>query len=213
MPSYVSGQLLMNLKEEHLSCNPRSTTLFTTSSPATESTTPQRQKPSTSSEPEIIWTVAPTTMNGKMKHKDDDLYMGNSTDDTLIIGIFGGVVAFIAIVVMVVCICRLRWAGRDAQMAAIASSIREPSMSYSGKMNQEMYMSTPYNGTMTLQSSGNGQTGGAPMPMVMSFMQPVQMMHPASIPPSNSPQPIYGYYDTPPLPVYVPCPSENKFER
>lgn len=170
----MADQFLIELKEDELSCNPRTTTQMTTPPPSPETTSPTSTRAKTSAEPEIIWTVAPT--NTKRKNKDD-LYNsidsanpvygmnGNSsTDDTLIIGIAGGVVALIVMVIIIMCICRLRWGSQasDAHMAAIASSIREPSMirppsTYSGKMNQELYMGSPYNGTMTLQSHANSQ--------------------------------------------------------
>ena len=217
-PDYVAGKLLNELTEDHLSCDqPRSTKMQTT-----ETTTSAR---STTSEPEIIWTVAPTLQENRNKHHNGDS-MGNptiinsaGTDDTLIIGIVGGVVAFIAIVIIIICICRLRWSSQmnEAHMAAaMASSIHEASMirpasvAYSGKMpNQELYVGS-YNGS-TL-GHGNGAHPGLSVPTtpvpIMNFVQPMQMVQG-----HMQPQPIYGYYDNPPLPMYVTCPSENKFDR
>lgn len=146
--------------------------------------------------------------------------MGNisSTDDTLIIGIVGGVVAFITIIIIAICICRLRWSNQmnEARMAAVASSIHEASMirpasAYSGKMNHDLYVSS-YNGS-TL-GRGNASIPATPVQM-MPYMQPMHVMHamgPAPPPPPPSQQ-LYGYYDGSPLPVYVGCPSDNKLDR
>ncbi|KAE8737964.1 hypothetical protein FOCC_FOCC016568 [Frankliniella occidentalis] len=67
-------------------------------------------------EPDIIWSLPPTTP--RPHHKAAGATMMSprpaqgaavvSNDDTLIIGIVGGVVAFIAILVIVICIVRLR---------------------------------------------------------------------------------------------------------
>lgn len=141
----------------------------------------------------------------------------SSTDDTLIIGIVGGVVAFIAIIVIAICICRLRWSSQmnEARMAAMAaaSSIHEASMirptsAYSGKINpHDLYVSS-YNGS-TLGRAGNGSA--TPVQM-MPYVQPMHAMHPMSPPPPPPPssQQIYGYYDTSPFSVYV---TENKLDR
>lgn len=215
-PDYVAGKILNELSEEHLSCDQVTKKIETT-----ETTTSVR---STTFEPEIIWTVAPTIQENRNKHYNGDspvnpIINSAGTDDTLIISIVGGVVAFIAIVIIIICICRLRWSSQmnDAHMAAaMASSIHEASMirpgsvAYSGKMgNQELYVGS-YNGS-TL-GHGNGTHPGlsvptTPVPM-LPFVQPMQMVQ-SPVPP----QPIYGYYDNQPLSMYVTCPSENKFDR
>lgn len=135
----------------------------------------------------------------------------SSTDDTLIIGIVGGVVAFIAIIVIVICICRLRWSSQmnEARMAAVASSIHEASMirpgsAYSGKINHDLYVGS-YNGS----TLGRGNGTATPVQM-MPYVQPMHVMHAMGPPPS---QQIYGYYDNSSLPVYVGCPSESKMDR
>ena len=217
-PDYVTGRLLNELTEDLLSCDRHMSTKMQT----TETTTSTR---STISEPEIIWTVAPTLQENRNKHYNSDS-MGNptiinsaGTDDTLIIGIVGGVVAFIAIVIIIICICRLRWSNQmnEARMAAaMASSIHEASMirpasvAYSGKMgNQELYVAS-YNGS-TL-GHGNGAHAGLSVPTTPVPMMPfVQPMHMVQGPVPH--QPVYGYYDNSHLPMYVTCPSENKFDR
>lgn len=222
-PDYLANKVLADLSEAQLSCDKRETTT-TTRSTTTETTTSMK---STTSEPEIIWTVAPTTSsNNRNKIYKGDI--GNSvlgsptsTDDTLIIGIVGGVVAFIAIVIIVVCICRLRWSNQEseARMAAIASSIHEASMirpgsAYSGKMNQDLYIS--YNGS-TL-GHGNGMipstVPASPIPMMPPYVQQMHIVPAHNVHHTNSatPQPIYGYYDNS-LPMYMTCTSDSKFDR
>lgn len=140
----------------------------------------------------------------------------SSTDDTLIIGIVGSVVAFIAIIIITICICRLRWSNQmqEARIAAMtASSIHETSMirptsAYSGKINpQDLYVSS-YNGSTLGRGGNNSIPSTAPMQM-MPYMQSIQMVHAINPPPPTSQQ-IYGYYDNPSLPVYV---TENKLDR
>ncbi|XP_014468508.1 PREDICTED: chaoptin [Dinoponera quadriceps] len=213
-PGHIAGMMLNNLTEEYLSCE-----RATPTKPQTTETTPSTR--STTPEPEIIWTVAPTVQNNRNKHYNND-HTGNtimsnmsSTDDTLIIGIVGGVVAFIAIIIIVICICRLRWSSQmnEVRMAAVASSIHEASMirpasAYSGKINHELYMGS-YNGS-TL-GRGNTSIPATPVQM-MPYVQTMHVMHTMGSPPPPSQQ-IYGYYDNPPLPIYVGCPSENKLDR
>ncbi|XP_015590280.1 protein artichoke [Cephus cinctus] len=214
-PEYLFGRVFTDLPEDYLSCDHTSSTKFQT----TETTTSMK---STTSEPEIIWTVAPTAHDMQNKHHNGDLAnssTGNTTgtDDTLIIGIVGGVVAFIAIVVIIICICRIRWSNQvnEARMAAMTSSIHEasvirPGSTYSGKMNQELYMGS-YNGSTLDHGTG---IAGSPVPttpvQMMPFVQPMHMVHPVHVPSS---QQIYGYYDNPPLPMYMTYSSENKFDR
>ena len=98
--------------------------------------------------------------------------------------------------------------------AAMASSIHEASMirpasAYSGKLNQDLYVST-YNGS-TLGHNAANSLSATPVQM-MPFVQTMPMVHPMHQS-STTPQPIYGYYDNSPVPIYVTCPSENKFDR
>ncbi|XP_071645952.1 uncharacterized protein [Temnothorax longispinosus] len=213
-PDYLMGTLLSNLTEEYFLCNRTTLTKLQTTeiTPLTKSTT---------LEPEIIWTVAPTVQNNQNNHYNND-HTGTSTlsnisntDDTLIIGIVGSVVAFIAIIIITICICRLRWSNQmqEARIAAMAaSSIHEASMirpasAYSGKINpHDLYVSS-YNGS-TLERGGNTNPSATPVQM-MPYVQPIHMMHAmSSLSPSS--QQIYGYYDNPSLPVYV---TENKLDR
>ncbi|XP_015120347.1 protein artichoke [Diachasma alloeum] len=207
-PEHLVGRFLIDLTEEMLSCERTTSTKMQTTetSPSTRITL--------SSEPEIIWTVAPTTGETRNKNYPDvGTSSSSNTDDTLIIGIIGGVVAFIAIVIIIICICRIRWSGQtnDARMAGMASSIHEaaimrPASVYSGKMNHEAFVGS-YNGS-TLGHGGNGSV--TPVQM-MPFVQPVHVIHSMH---GTPPQPIYGYYggDGAPVPVYM-CTPDDKFTR
>ncbi len=120
-PEDLHGRLLVEVGDDELTCNPRKIT--TEASTTTkrheeiESSAPQ-PKPSsriltkpTTQEPEIIWSV-PVTQSAKIKTKMPPMKQQTLTnDDTLIIGIVGGVVAFIAILIIVICIVRLRMSG------------------------------------------------------------------------------------------------------
>ncbi|XP_033327169.2 uncharacterized protein LOC117220870 [Megalopta genalis] len=149
------------------------------------------RRPSSVTEPEIIWTVAPTVRNERTKHHDRDRVFetgmvgnGSGTDDTLIIGIVVGVVALIAIIVIVVCICRLRWSSRMDEARMTAASIQDASMIrpcsvYSGKINHDLYVGS-YNGS-TLDR-GNGvpplpPSISTPPIQMMPFVQPMHLMH------------------------------------
>lgn len=140
----------------------------------------------------------------------------SSTDDTMIIGIVGSVVAFIAIIIITICICRLRWSNQmqEARNAAMAaSSIHEASMirpasAYSGKMNpHDLYIGS-YNGS-TLGHGGNNSIPPATSVQMMPYVQPMHVMHTINTT-SPSSQQIYGYYDNSSLPMYV---TENKLDR
>ncbi|XP_066598350.1 protein artichoke-like [Prorops nasuta] len=226
-PDYLSGQLLANLTEEYLSCD-RIPTRETTRSHSTFASTPRSTTlfVSSSSEPEIIWTVAPTTQNNRNKYNDHSSPVGSisGTDDTLIIGIVGGVVAFIAIIVIVICICRLRWSNlqaNEAQMAAVTSSIHDASMmrpasAYSGKINHDIYVGS-YNGSTLDRGNAMMAPSHPATPIqMMPYVHPMHLVHSLTPPPQGAPpptQPIYGYFENSSLPVYVTCPSENKFDR
>ncbi|XP_058810669.1 protein artichoke [Phymastichus coffea] len=219
-PESLKNQSLNDLLEDQLSCEPEKTTVFQTEH--TEATTNAR-RPSTSMEPEIIWTVASATQSSRHPQSNNgDNFMNvsigsiNGTDDTLIIGIVGGVVAFIAIVVIIICICRLRWSNQmnEAQMhATMAPSIHEASMLrpasvYSGKINQDLYVGS-YNGSTLGHSKNNAGISLPATPVQMlPFVQPVPMIQP-----SAAGQPIYGYYDGSGMPIYITTACETKQER
>ncbi|XP_034248369.1 LOW QUALITY PROTEIN: protein artichoke-like [Thrips palmi] len=135
-PPSMEGRLLVEVGDDDLTCDPnrahQQATTTTTPSSTTSSTTntpiitmlsgkhhPTRYharpgQPTT--EPDIIWSLPPTTPRPHQKVVGANMMSPRppqgaavvSNDDTLIIGIVGGVVAFIAILVIVICIVRLR---------------------------------------------------------------------------------------------------------
>jgi len=65
-PEHVVSMILNNLTEEYLSCDRMTSTISTQTIETTSSTK------LTTSEPEIIWTVAPTMQNNRNKHYNND---------------------------------------------------------------------------------------------------------------------------------------------
>lgn len=119
-PDDLNGRLLVEVGDDELTCSPRKLTTDATTlrqqQEEPETSLPQ-PKPSsrilvkaTTHEPDIIWSV-PITQSAKIKTKSPPLKQTLTNDDTLIIGIVGGVVAFIAILIIVICIVRLRMTG------------------------------------------------------------------------------------------------------
>ncbi|CAK9794641.1 chp [Anthophora quadrimaculata] len=196
--------------------------------------------PSSFAEPEIIWTVAPVIYHavdrpGTLATPSRPTTANISgTDDTLIIGIVAGVVAFIALIVIVICVCRFRWSGRVDETrrfaAALAAStipdvsMIRPASVYSGKINHDTYLGS-YNGGSTLDR-GNTAIAATSMPttpvQIMPFLQPpIHLMH-TLVPPATTQshshshshlhsqsqaqlQQFYGYCDGSSLPIYVTC--------
>ncbi|EDW16908.2 protein artichoke [Drosophila mojavensis] len=129
-PSYLAGRKLTEVGDDELTCDPRRMT-----STSARPSMPQLHKSSASSqlvtrtsssahteEPLIIWSMEPTQPT-IMKIKTKAPLMKAqapiiSNDDTLIIGIVGGVVAFIAILIIIICIIRLRMSNAEYQQSA-----------------------------------------------------------------------------------------------
>jgi Leucine-rich repeat (LRR) protein len=65
-PEHVVSMILNNLTEEYLSCDRM------TSTKSTQTTETMSSTKLTTSEPEIIWTVAPTVQNNRNKHYNND---------------------------------------------------------------------------------------------------------------------------------------------
>ena len=215
-PDYFAGQILTDLSEDLLSCDRTTSMRYKSTEITTTSTRP------TPSEPEIIWTAAPTINDIQKKNSGD---MGSpstgatGTDDVMIIGIVAGIVAFtIIVIVIVICICKLSNHSNETRMAAMASSIHEasvirPGSAYSVKMNHEAYVGS-FNGS----TLGHGNMHEASMPntpvQMMPYVQPMHMIH--QVHPSQAGnQPMYGYYDNSnqPLPMYMTCAPDKKFDR
>ncbi|KAG5671694.1 hypothetical protein PVAND_001879 [Polypedilum vanderplanki] len=120
-PDDLHGRLLVEVGDDELTCSPRKVTTDATTlrqqQEEPETIIPQ-PKPSsrilvkaTTQEPDIIWSVPQITQSAKIKTKSPPIKQTLTNDDTLIIGIVGGVVAFIAILIIVICIVRLRMTG------------------------------------------------------------------------------------------------------
>ncbi|XP_073982739.1 uncharacterized protein [Rhodnius prolixus] len=106
-PLHLAGKYLTEIADDELTCDPHKPTTSTTEAATTYRTSKITMR---TMEPDIIWSVAPTTTT----HRPHMVRpMAGSTainnDDTLIISIVGGVVAFIAILIIIICIVRLRW--------------------------------------------------------------------------------------------------------
>jgi hypothetical protein len=116
-----------------------------------EETFPPAPKPSsriltrpTTQEPDIIWSV-PITQSAKIKTKLPQVKQPMTNDDTLIIGIVGGVVAFIAILIIIICIVRLRMSGPSYPNAHLMQMPMGPgSVQLSYKTAPTIYAVPPY---------------------------------------------------------------------
>uniref|UniRef100_A0A1B0A582 LRRCT domain-containing protein n=1 Tax=Glossina pallidipes TaxID=7398 RepID=A0A1B0A582_GLOPL len=110
-PSYLAGKKLIEIGDDELTCDPRKMTSTTSRTTVLKSSSRLITRPAitttTEEPPMIIWSMEPTQIpHMKIKTKAKPPIMTN--DDTLIIGIVGGVVAFIAILIIIICIVRLR---------------------------------------------------------------------------------------------------------
>lgn len=105
-PYHLRGKLLVETGDEDLTCDSRKQTITqSTVQPNSKST----RLMSKTTEPEIIWSIASTDkIAPKVFPKTSNSSPSSGNDDTLIIGIVGGVVAFIAILIIVICMIRLR---------------------------------------------------------------------------------------------------------
>lgn len=129
-PMYLSGKYLVEIPDDDLTCDiHRQTTMFSSVTPSTSSSAVtiikmSRQTQRVTTEPDIIWSLPPaTTAKAQMTVKTSQVGMTIvNNDDTLIIGIVGGVVAFIALLIIIICIIRLRMSNRfDAYGGALST--------------------------------------------------------------------------------------------
>ncbi|XP_072380256.1 uncharacterized protein [Diabrotica undecimpunctata] len=117
-PEHLKDKLLVEIGDDELTCDPRKITPTTASTSTSIFTRGTKLHPKMT-EPEIIWSM-PTTEKAKPKIAQ----AGQSpitNDDTLIIGIVGGVVAFIAMLVIIICIFRLRMSNNQYRGGPIAA--------------------------------------------------------------------------------------------
>lgn len=102
-PQHLKNQILNEIQDDKLTCDVRSVSATTQSSTITAARTTRISTRTT--EAEIIWSVPSKTTS---KPPKTSATQSVNNDDTLIIGIVGGVVAFIAILIIIICIIRLR---------------------------------------------------------------------------------------------------------
>ncbi|KAK1126179.1 hypothetical protein K0M31_004815 [Melipona bicolor] len=258
-PSNLAGSILINLAEHRLSCDIisggsvdeldndttarshassslLSSSSFSSDSPSSHSYSSPTVR-STFSEPEIIWTVAPPVLSAnRNKHYNGDHATSSptgsstGTDDTLIIGIVGGVVAFIALIVIVICVCRFRWSSDRIDQARLAvatatssipdASMVRPASAYSGKINHELYLGSYNESTLDRGNATMASSIPAIPHQIMPLVQPpMHLMHTLLTPQTQSPsqsqlqtQQFYGYCDGS-LPVYIACSTDTKCDR
>ncbi|XP_016980214.1 LOW QUALITY PROTEIN: protein artichoke [Drosophila rhopaloa] len=128
-PPYLVNRKLIEVGDDELTCDARrmtsSTSRPTAPVPHLLKTSSQlvTRSSSTTEEPLIIWSLEPTQPPSLKKIKTKAPLMKAqspiiSNDDTLIIGIVGGVVAFIAILIIIICIIRLRMSNVEYQQNA-----------------------------------------------------------------------------------------------
>ncbi|OAD57105.1 Chaoptin, partial [Eufriesea mexicana] len=189
---------------------------------------------STFLEPEIIWTVAPVVQTrDHNKHFNGDHISSSpvgssaSTDDTLIIGIVGGVVAFIAVIVIVICVCRFKWFSDriDQTRLAVATgtssipdtSMIRPASAYSGKISHEFYLGSYNESTLDRRNTAIAPSIPTTSPPIMPLVQPpMHLMHtlltpmPTQTQSQLQTQQFYGYCDGTSLPIYIACSTDIK---
>ncbi|XP_055700052.1 protein artichoke [Phlebotomus papatasi] len=152
-PEYLQDRLLIEVGDDELTCDPRrlpTTTPKPTIAIMTSSTSPRPTMTSTT-EPEIIWSLAPTKSMPKIKTKPPQMKQAPmNNDDTLIIGIVGGVVAFIAILIIIICIVRLRMSSTPYRgpvhmgMPPMPMGPGSVQMSFKGGHGPALYAVPPY---------------------------------------------------------------------
>lgn len=125
-PDHLSGFLLVEIGDDELSCDNRRRTTLSSSSSSITTTPPPRLVHRTSAEPDIIWSIAPSherpKVNGDPKGAPVVGVASSTNDDNLIIGIVGGVVLFIAILIVAICIVRLRMSSTSYRGGPLANS-------------------------------------------------------------------------------------------
>lgn len=182
-PETLEGKLLIEVGDDELVCDSKkATTAAAATPPSTPKTTRKKLPKSTTSEPEIIWSLPPTQTPIKIKTKAPLMNQyPASNDDTLIIGIVGGVVAFIVILIIIFCIVRLRISNseyRSARQNALGiAPLRmgpgggAPHLNYKNPP-PALYAVPPYSQSYaTLPSKGGGSQQLNP-PSNMSHIKP-----------------------------------------
>lgn len=122
-PEFLAGRLLVDVDKADLSCEGRPTTTTTEVVYATATT------PATTAQ-DIIWQPQPTTTRAPKRPPPIPSAQPNQNKssqlakmDSLIIGIVGGVVAFITIIIIIICIIRLRLADNQYRGGPLAGPL------------------------------------------------------------------------------------------
>jgi len=121
-PDFLAGKLLQSVVESDLTCEGRPSTTTTEVTYSTRETT-------TTSEPDIIWqpekisTRAPSTRRAPTAQPKQTGPTQLANMDSVIIGIVGGVVAFITIIIIIICIVRLRLADNQYRGGPLAGPL------------------------------------------------------------------------------------------
>nr|CAD7393867.1 unnamed protein product [Timema cristinae] len=206
-PETHAGKLLVEIADDVLTCDSNHPT--STLAPSSTTSILIRTSSKSTTEPDIIWSMPPASKDKTPSTKATGIInkatptvsaTSLNNDDTLIIGIVGGVVAFIAILIIIICIVRLRISNNQYQGGPLANPAALSAPSMIATSNGCTCVKPP------LYMAQYGPTYAATLPAKM-------------IPPtSNSPglRPTYAtmgrqpYYQTPPYYIY---PSEEKEHR
>lgn len=203
-PDYLEGQLLVEIGDDELTCDPHRPTT-STSTTTQSSLKPSRMVHKSTIEPEIIWSVAPPSED-KPKPKTNNIKGASisnqspiNNDDTLIIGIVGGVVAFIAILVIIICIVRLRMTSTQYRGGPLAGG---------GPMGPmgPIYAVPPYGSAYAATLPHNASISTATLPHKMHSA-------PASVRPAYATMgrvPYYSQNPPTPQPYFVSLPPHDE---
>lgn len=149
-PEHLKGKLLVEVGDDELTCDPRKITTSSSTQSSTSIFTHGTRLKHKTTETEIIWSM-PTTEKSKSKPPVTGQSALNN-DDTLIIGIVGGVVAFIAILIIIICIIRLRMTTNQYRGGPMAMGVVGPgsscACSVKGAPVTPVYAVPPYSATL-----------------------------------------------------------------
>ena len=131
-PEFLVSRLLLSVQENDLTCDGQPST---TTTEVTFSSTQGQSTTDDEAEPDIIWRPESTTTRrpGATSKETLDLTSAAAANqnkssqlanmDSLIIGIVGGVVAFITIIIIIICIIRLRLADNQYRGGPLAGPL------------------------------------------------------------------------------------------
>ena len=121
-PDQLAGKSLVDINKAELTCDGTSTTTI-------EVTYSTSRTTATESEVDIIWEPEPTTRRSEpiasvpQPSPQPKQSSGLTNMDSVIIGIVGGVVAFITIIIIIICIVRLRLADNQYRGGPLAGPL------------------------------------------------------------------------------------------